>query len=71
MTPTDLGAKVRELRTDKGWSQDRLAREIEMTKQTVYDIESGRSNPTLSTIKRLAAAFGVSISVLLQEEGVA
>jgi putative transcriptional regulator len=36
---------VRELRTDRGWSQGELADKLEVSRQTVNAIETGRYEP--------------------------
>lgn len=62
-------ATIRELRTERGWSQQDLAVKLEVTSSTVYNWERGRFEPTASKFKALALAFGVSMdSIDLVEE---
>jgi transcriptional regulator with XRE-family HTH domain len=61
----EIGRRVRAVRRARGWSQSRLAREVEMTEQTIYRVEAGRVWPDTATLERLAAALGCSPLVLL------
>lgn len=65
---TDLakttGAKIRELRIERGMSQQRLADSIGMTRLTVIRIESGDQLPDWSTVVNIAETFGVSTEIL-------
>lgn len=59
-----LGKAVRQLRRERGVSQEALAYEAGVTSGTLSLIERGRSNPTWGTIKGVAAALDVDISEL-------
>jgi DNA-binding XRE family transcriptional regulator len=54
------GPAVKALRAEKGWSQEKLARETELSKQTIIDIEMDRKNPSWKSTQRLAGAFGLT-----------
>lgn len=62
-----LAENVRQLRTDRGWSQGRLAEEIGVSYPRISEIENGNANPKLHTISRIAEAFGVSVADLLSD----
>jgi len=49
--------KVRELRTDRGWSQAELAERLGVSRQTVNAIETGRYEPSLSLALKIAKLF--------------
>lgn len=58
--------KIKQLREQKGLSQERLARLADVSNNTVINIESGKQkNPTVDTISKIAKALGVSIEELL------
>lgn len=60
------GKRLKELRHQKGMTQRQVAIECDITQETVYALENGRSgNPTLETLKRLAECYGVGIADLL------
>jgi putative transcriptional regulator len=49
---------VRELRTEHGWSQGDLADRLEVSRQTVNAIETGRYDPSLPLAFAVAKLFG-------------
>lgn len=59
-----LGKAIRQLRRERGVSQEALAYEAGVTSGTLSLIERGRSNPTWGTVKGIAAALGVDIAEL-------
>lgn len=59
-----LGKAVRQLRQERGISQEALAYEAGVTSGTLSLIERGRSNPTWGTVKGIAAALRVDIAEL-------
>ena len=61
-----LGQNLKRIRTKKGMSQGDIVRALGMPKSFVSSIENGRTNPTLSTITKLAKAIGVSTDELLK-----
>ncbi|MDG4790102.1 helix-turn-helix transcriptional regulator [Micromonospora sp. WMMD1102] len=56
--PASLPARIRELRTQRKLSQDRLAAAIGVAKSTVQSFESGKLIPQEGTAQRLDGAFG-------------
>jgi transcriptional regulator with XRE-family HTH domain len=56
-----LGSAVRQLREKKGLTQEALAHDAGVTTGTLSLIERGHSNPSWGTVKRIAAALGVTI----------
>lgn len=59
-----IAENTRRLRGERGWSQERLARAMEMSRETVRSIEAG-TGLTVGTLDRLAQAFGVGLGELL------
>lgn len=59
---------IRELREAKGWTQLKLANEVGVTPSTVYNWETGRSEPRVIQLREVAHLFGVpSDSIRLVE----
>jgi len=52
---------VRELRSGRGWSQGELGRRLEVSRQTVNAIETGKYDPSLPLAFRIAQLFGTRI----------
>jgi len=62
-----IGAKIRALRTKKGWSQDVFAERCGLHRAHMGEIERGESNVTVQTLKIIADALGVRIRDLVSE----
>lgn len=60
-----LGENIRRIRLTKDMTQGDLCRKLEVDRAYMSNIESGKKNPTLSTIERIAKALGVTINELL------
>lgn len=60
--------KIKKLREKLGISQEKLARLADVSNNTIINIESGKqTNPTISTIKKIAKALDVSVDELLRK----
>lgn len=60
--------KLLELRKQKGWSQEELGEQINVSRQTISKYESGLSTPEMEKLIELAKVFEVSIDNLVGEE---
>jgi len=52
---------LRELRAERGWSQQHLADALEVSRQSVNAIETGRYDPSLPLAFKIADLFGRAI----------
>lgn len=59
-----MNNQIRSLRTEKGLSQEELARRCGVTRQTVNAIENNKYDPTLFLAFRLADALGTTVDAL-------
>lgn len=60
--------KIRQLRENKGLSQEKLARLADVSNNTIVNIESGKqTNPTIETVSKIAKALDVTIEELLSK----
>jgi putative transcriptional regulator len=59
---------VRELRTERGWSQGDLADQLEVSRQTVNAIETGRYDPSLPLAFTISKLFGKPIEKIFLTE---
>lgn len=63
---------IRQLRKEKGWTQQELAAQVGVSLATVYNWESGKYEPRASQFRALGLALGVpmeSIELVGEEEG--
>jgi putative transcriptional regulator len=58
---------VKELRSQKNWSQATLADELKVSRQTVNAIETGRYDPSLPLAFTIAKLFGMQIEKIFFE----
>ena len=60
---------LRELRETRGWSQAALAEQLEVSRQTVNALETGKYDPSLPLAFRIARLFATPIeSIFFPEE---
>lgn len=52
---------LRELRAERGWSQADLAERLEISRQSVNAVETGRWDPSLPLAFRIADLFALRI----------
>lgn len=61
-----LGAKIKQLREEKGIDQKSFAFDCEIGRTQLYMIEKGRTNPRLLTLMKIADGLEISVSELLK-----
>ena len=59
-TRIDLGRRVRELRTEHGWSLDDASSRSGLSPSSLYKIEKNKMSPTFDALKKLANGFELS-----------
>jgi transcriptional regulator with XRE-family HTH domain len=59
-----VGARIRQARLERGTSLRALAREIGVSASLVSQIETGKSQPSVSTLYAITSALGISVEVL-------
>jgi transcriptional regulator with XRE-family HTH domain len=62
-----FGQSLRRLRTERGWSQDRLAEAAGITLNYVGNLERGEQGPSLHILIRLARALDVDLATLVSD----
>jgi transcriptional regulator with XRE-family HTH domain len=63
----NIGEKVKSLRKQRNMSLRELAQNTGLSKTTLSDLENGIKNPSLDTVEKIATAFGLTSSDLLQK----
>jgi transcriptional regulator with XRE-family HTH domain len=64
-----VSSRIRQRRSDKRLSLDRLATLAGVSKGMLVQIESGQANPSIATLCKVAAALGASVADLVQAAG--
>ena len=66
MITQKIGARIRELRTQLGISQEKFAMKIGMDRTYFASVELGKRNVSIVNIEKIANGLGVSLSKLFQ-----
>lgn len=61
-----LGARVRQCREDRQWTQEELAERAELDRSYIAGIEAGLRNPSMKAMVRIARGLDLTLSELLQ-----
>lgn len=61
-----FGERIRKLRKKRGWKLVELSVETGLGRVFLSNPENGKHEPKLGTVKKLAKAFGLTISQLLK-----
>jgi putative transcriptional regulator len=62
-----LKNRLRELRAELGWSQAELAERLDVSRQSINAIETGKYDPSLPLAFKISRLFGQPIEVLFQD----
>jgi putative transcriptional regulator len=60
--------RLRVLRAEREWSQADLAERLEVSRQSVNAIETGKFDPSLPLAFKLARLFGMTIEEIFSDE---
>ena len=60
--------RLRVLRAELGWSQADLAQKLEVSRQSVNAIETGKYDPSLPLAFKIAKVFGKKIEEIFEED---
>ena len=64
-----VGERIKEVREAKGWTQDRLATEADISKSFLSEVEKHGKNISLDLLLKVATALGASVGYLASGEG--
>ena len=56
--------RLKVLRAERGWSQQDLAERLDVSRQSVNAIETGKYDPSLPLAFRIADLFGLAIEAI-------
>ncbi|MBB5063797.1 helix-turn-helix transcriptional regulator [Granulicella mallensis] len=63
-----MNNRLRVLRAEKGWSQADLADRLEVSRQSVNAIETGKYDPSLPLAFRIARLFSQRIEEIFEDD---
>lgn len=59
-----IGERVREIRRKRGLSQKELAEAADVSQATIAQLETGRKDPSVKTLRKLSDALDIDIATL-------
>ena len=66
MITVKLGARIKNLRKEKGISQEKFALSIGMDRTYFASVESGRRNISICNLQKIANGLGITLSELFE-----
>ena len=60
-----FGFHLRKLREEKNLSQEKLSMLADISENQIYNLENGKNNPTICTLKQIASALKIAPKDLL------
>jgi transcriptional regulator with XRE-family HTH domain len=66
----NVSDKIRQIRTQKGLSQDYMATQLEIHQSTYSDIENGHSDLKISTLEKIAEILEVGVKIFFGGESI-
>ena len=65
----EIGTKIKNKRLQQNLRMDEVAKEVSITRSTLWSIESGNGNYTIDTLLKLVSFLNMSIDIGAQEQG--
>jgi len=66
----NIGEKIKKVREAKGFSQKQVAVMLDMDQSQYSKIENGKTDPTTSTLEKIAKTLGVDVPVLFASDDI-
>jgi putative transcriptional regulator len=60
--------RLKELRAERGWNQAELAERLDVSRQSVNAIETGKYDPSLPLAFKIARLFGLPIEAIFDDQ---
>lgn len=60
--------RIRELRAAQGWSQADLAERLDVSRQSINAIETGRYDPSLPLAFAISRLFGLTVEAIFSPD---
>ena len=64
--PSRVNNRLKVLRAERSWSQGALAAKLDVSRQSVNAIETGKYDPSLPLAFRIAELFGLAIEEVFE-----
>ncbi len=65
----EYGKRLKQLREPKEYSIYRLSKDSDISQGHISDLENGKNQPTIETLKKLLTPMGITLSEFFNEDG--
>lgn len=62
---SQVGRNIKKFRENKNLTQEEMAEQLNVTRQTISSWETGRTEPDIETLERIAATLDVTVEELI------
>src|SRR5258708_11645249 len=63
--PTQMGLRIRDVRRERGWTQEQLANAVGVSRSAVAQWETGRAGQVTTNLTRIAEVLEVGVEYLM------
>src|ERR1700722_11050717 len=63
--PTETGIRIRDVRRERGWTQDQLANAVGVSRSAVAQWETGRAGQVTTNLTRIAEGLAVGVEYIM------
>ncbi len=63
--PAQIGGRIKDVRQERGWTQEELAQKVGVSRSAVAQWETGRAGQITGNLKRIAASLDVGAEYLM------
>jgi transcriptional regulator with XRE-family HTH domain len=63
--PTEMGIRIRDVRRERGWTQDQLATAVGVSRSAVAQWETGRAGQVTTNLTRIADVLDVGVEYIM------
>lgn len=67
MIEEKVGQRIKQIRNEKGLSQEKLALKAELDRTYLAGVEQGKRNPSLKSLEKIVDALEISFHELFSE----
>ena len=66
MITEEIGKRIKEIRSEKGISQEKLALKAELDRTYVAGVENGKRNPSIKSLEKIINALDINFGCFLK-----
>src|ERR1700677_1945798 len=63
--PTEMGVRIRDVRRERGWTQDQLANAVGVSRSAVAQWETGRAGQVTTNLTRIAEVLEIGVEYIM------